>query len=269
MNAAIYRGVKGGWGLRLLGGAAVWLCCGSMAVSASVASSDFQRFKVILDRRPFGAAPSEDERVPPPAPPSPPPEFTANLKMCAITDRGGRVRVGFMDNSAKPSRTYFLFVGDVENGFELVSADYEAERAVLKKDGFEIAISMSGGSGLASEGAKPSEPGQLARSNRRNLPPRSVPAPSRLTREQYLEEQEAGLRGMPSAPQAALSQNQNQPSMDEMPPEIRELAMRKYNMELIRAQGEMGLPLPIPLTDEEDAILVEEGKLPPASLPAP
>ncbi len=253
-------------GRRLACWAAVVLCSGNVAVSASIASPDFQRYTIILDRRPFGAAPEvvEDDRDN--QPPSPPPPGVAlNLKMCAITERGGRVRVGFMDNSTTPPRTYFLFVGDVDNGFMLVSADYEAERAVLKKDGFEIPISMSGTSGLAASGSKPSVPSLMAGRNRRDLPPRRIIAAPRITREQYLKEQEEGVRGMPSAPQAALQQNQNQPSMDELPSDLRELAMRKYNMELIRAQGEKGLALPIPLTEEEDSILVGEGVL----LPAP
>jgi len=40
------------------------------------------------------------------------------------------------------------------------------------------------------------------------------------------------------------------------------------NMELIRAQGSKGPPLPLQLTPEDDAQLVSEGVLPPADVPA-
>jgi hypothetical protein len=42
-----------------------------------------------------------------------------------------------------------------------------------------------------------------------------------------------------------------------------EAQLREYNLELIRARGEKGPPLPIPLSPQEDDQLVEEGVLPP------
>jgi hypothetical protein len=52
-------------------------------------------------------------------------------------------------------------------------------------------------------------------------------------------------------------------AQSKIPPEELERHLRQYNMELIRAKGENGPPLPIPLTDEEDNRLVVEGFLPP------
>lgn len=253
------------WSYPLLSGLVLLLALSPVA--ATVARPDFNRYEVILSRRPFGEPPPVVE---PPGgqnkPTEPPPAFAAKLKMVAITEKSGTIRVGFVDGGDKPARTYFLFVGDSENGYEVLRADYEAESAVIKKDGHEIALTMGGGGGTLASSANTTAP-QLAstsRARRASSTSRTRPSQSTLTREQYLAEQEAGLRGTPTSPRQALRQNEGAPDMADMPPEMRELAMRKYNLELIRAQGEKGLPLPIPLTIEEDNMLVEEGVLPPA-----
>ncbi len=233
--------------------------------AAAAVPPDFMRYEVILDRRPFGAAAVVE--APPPdvvVPDVPPPEFLANLRMCAITDRGGRVRVGFVDSSVRPPRTYFLFVGDEENGFSLVQADYETESAVVRKDGHEVAISMGGAASLAAAAARAAAGAPRASSAPRSVvQARSMPSRSRLTRDQYEAEQDEGVRGVPVPPRRGLPQQTGVPAMDELPPELRDYAMRQYNLELIRAQGEKGVPLPITLTEAEDAMLVEEGVLDP------
>jgi hypothetical protein len=39
--------------------------------------------------------------------------------------------------------------------------------------------------------------------------------------------------------------------------------LQKYNMDIMRARGKMGPPLPIPITEEMDDQLVQEGVIPP------
>jgi hypothetical protein len=252
-NAGVYR---------LAGGLALLLALSPAA--ATVEHAEFNRYEIILNRRPFGAAPPEAVPVPGrDIKPPPPPEFAARLKMVAITDRGGQVRVGFVDNSETPPKPYYLLVGDSQNGYQVISADYQRETAVVSKDGHEVPLSMSAAAGniVASSGLASNQ--QSTDSARRSRNPQIGIKRSTLTRAQYEQEREAGIRGAPVAPHMALNQNKDAPSMADLPPEVREAAMRKYNMELIRAGGEKGIPLPIPLTPEEDDMLVTEGVLPP------
>lgn len=255
---------------RVRGAAAVAYAMAGMAAlqpasASALVPATFGRYEVILSRRPFGAGAAEEAAVAAPPPAAPPPAFLANLRMCAITDRGGRVRVGFVDNSARPPRTYFLFVGDTEDGFELLRADYEAESAVLQKDGHEMEITMGGGGRPVSAAAVAAAAGhhQAPPPARRTASARPAPVRTRLTRDRYEAERESGERGEPVSPRRALPSPSGMPPMDELPPEVREYAMRQYNLELIRSQGDKGVPLPIPLTPEEDAMLVDEGVLSP------
>ncbi len=251
-------------GCRLAGGVAVLLALGP--AEATVERASFNRYEVILNRRPFGAVPPEVGPGPGDSKPlPPPPEFAARLKMVAITDRGGQVRVGFVDNSEKPPKTYFLFVGDSQNGYQVIRADYQRESAVVRKDGHEVELSMSGATGRGGLGhGVVSAVAAQATPSPRSSERRPVPRPeSNLTREQLNEEINAGIRAVPISPRRMMRKNEGQPDIADLPPELREHAMRKYNLELIRAGGEKGIPLPIPLTPEEDAMLVNEGVLPP------
>ncbi len=235
--------------------------------AAAVATRDFTRYEVILSRRPFGYVPP-DETIAAVVPVPTTPSFAERLQMVAITMRGERIRVGFIDRSENPPRTYFLFVGQPEGGYEVIEADYAAGTALVRRDGQQATISMARGS-AGPDGAGPQRGGAGAgggasvSASRRQSRPRQTVVRSPLTREQYEAEREAGLRGAPAAPTRALRQNADAPSMTDLPPALREHAVRQYNMELIRAQGEKGLPLPIALTPEEDAQLVREGVLEP------
>ncbi len=57
---------------------------------------------------------------------------------------GGKTFVGFTDHSAEPPRNYYLPVGGEEDGWRVVSADYDSEEAVLEKDGRRIAVKLGG-----------------------------------------------------------------------------------------------------------------------------
>lgn len=229
---------------RVAGGLTLLLALAPAA--ATVERADFNRYEVILSRRPFGAAP-EEEKANAAIPPPPPPAFAAKLKMVAITDRAGQIRVGFVDSSEKPPKTYFLFVGDAQNGYQVVSADYERETAVLRKDGHELQLSMSAPTGSASSpvtadsarqvsaGARPSA---TLVSRRRSAP--RVLSPGRQAR---LEERRRRAEIIP-----------------ELHGQVLEKHLQEYNLQAIRS----GAPaLPIPLTPEQDAQLVQEGILPP------
>lgn len=227
---------------------------------------DFSRYEVILQRRPFGFIQPEAVPPPPVAPPPMQPSFVDKLQMVALRERGGRIRVGFVDNNVNPPRSYYLFVGDADGGFEIIEADFKAETARIRKDGKEALLAMrraGGGMGAGTEPETHSRSADRAAAPGSRSPRQPIPR-STLTREQYAREREAGVRGAPRPPHHALRQDPDAaPSLAELPSELREHALRRYNLELIRARGESGLPLPIPLTPEEDEQLVKEGVLDP------
>lgn len=197
---------------------------------------DFSHYQIILERKPFGEAP------PPPPTPAPTPipagqSFARQLRLCAlIEDDDGEIQVGLMDMQSKNS--FYLGVGDIEEGIELISADYEDESAVLKKGAEMAVVSFQSGD---------IQPLTQAEAQTRLSQRRSGYAERRRRRE------EARQRRLELAKQRA--EEGPQLSGQEL-----EEHLQEYQMEVIR----QGLPpLPIPLTEEMDAQLVEEGVLPP------
>lgn len=191
---------------------------------------EFSKYQVILDRKPFGAAPPPEV-----APPVITPEnsFAKSLRMCALLEDDNGIRIGLIDQSN--NKNFFLSVGQTEENIELVSANYQEEEAVLRK-GSEMAVIK-----LQSGEIQPLSPAeQQARLN-----------PPQGRRPSYAERR-------------MMRQQQRQP---EPPPQPKytgaelEKHLEEYQMDVIR----QGLPpLPIPLTPEMDQQLVNEGVLPPA-----
>jgi hypothetical protein len=213
-----------------------------MCQSASLAATttDFSRYSIILTRKPFGEPPAEiaGANTTPAAM-----SFTKSLKMVAITeDANGETKVGFVDIPA--NKNYYLNVGESEDGIELVDANYEAESALLRKGSEEQWINMAGeGSGGAQPGAGGS--------------PGSISVPSFGS---------AAGRTRESSTQRVRRRESLRQTITE-PPKLKdeELAkhLKDYQMELIRAGGEKGPPLPMELTREMDDQLVSEGVLAP------
>jgi len=59
----------------------------------------------------------------------------------------GKTYVGFTDSSVEPPRNHYLPVGGEEDGWKVVSADYDSEEVVLEKDGERTALTLGGGGG--------------------------------------------------------------------------------------------------------------------------
>ena len=217
-----------------------------MATAYGVVVQDFSRYEVILDRRPFGEAPSDAELAAAAAPVIPAgPSFVDSLQMCAITDGGGALRVGFLDMKTNPPKTYFLFVGESEDGIEVVSADYDAETALLRKGTEERVLAMATGMASSpppSRSPNTERPQTFQRMRRAREMAKRSPEEIAEARRLEIERKSPILKG-----------------------EEYEAHIREYNMNLIRMGGDMGIPLPIVLTPEEDAQLVAEGAIPPPS----
>jgi hypothetical protein len=213
------------------------------AVGGGVLPHDFSRYKIILKRRPFGDAPLEnaDTGTNNKPPVKTGPSFADSLRLCAITDVSGVIRVGFVNIKAKPIKSYFLFVGDSEDGIEVVDADYDAESVTLRKDGDVRTLTMSGGgASLATN---------RGGSSSRNSSSRSAFRSRRARIKRTRAEIEAARR-------AAIERKRPILTGKEYDDHI-----HQYNLDVIRRGGPA---LPVALTPEEDAQLVSEGVLPPA-----
>lgn len=127
-------------------GCFLWLLVG-LPIGGMAAAPAFDRYGVILERKPFG-----EEAIPPPLgsdvvkPPLPPEQsFTAKFKMAAVTrDDKGVIRVGLVD--LKSNGSYMLGIGDSIEGVQVIEADYVRERARLCRDPEDYWVSMIGGS---------------------------------------------------------------------------------------------------------------------------
>lgn len=213
-------------------------------------TSDFSRYDVILERRPFGA-PIEEPVEEPPQVVEEPPDFVEHLRMVAITESPVGTRVGFLDTQQSPPRTYFLFVGESEDDILLADADYDGERALVSKDGYQYWMRMGGSS---SQGASEDVGDTPVRSRDRAARARTRGRDDRDdrqdTQESYAERRRQRLEEM-----RRRAEESRQLSEEEV-----ERQLREHQMRLIR---EGRTPLPIPITEEMDAQLVEEGILPP------
>jgi hypothetical protein len=210
------------------------------------AAEDFSRYSPILERRPFGAV-SEAELesknnvvtvVKPPA-------FVKDLRMCAITDSPAGLKVGFVNIRKKPPYPYYLYIGDSEDGIELVDANYENESALLRKGGEQFWMYMGATPAAGSPSTAKSTAAAKDSTARKRMAPGSQFSGS------YAERRRKRLEEM-----RKRSEKARKLSKEEV-----EAKLQKYQMDLIRK----GLTpqTPIKLTPEMDRQLVKEGVLPP------
>jgi hypothetical protein len=217
--------------------------------TVSVCAADFNRYQVILDRMPFGAevvagaggaGAAEVQAAAA--------EVVKTLKMCAITRQAltGALQVGLVDTATK--KNYFIAVGETEDGITVVEADYDDEKALLRREGKETWINMSDVASMAAAPAAPVPgPGRL----RMPIPPAGGAGLG--AGERFVRQRDAGLAAL-QARRAVTNSLSGQALQKHL---------EQYQMDLIRSRGEKGPPLPIPLTPEMDQQLVQEGVLAP------
>jgi len=224
-------------GLFFMAGTIVALA-GLLPAPGAADTPSFDRYALILTRKPFGAPP------PPPAPPPAPvveePKFTEGYRLSMIVQsKDGKISVGFVD---KENKRYMMRVGETRDsiGITVVSADYKNGEVVLRKGDRTETLRRSDKPGAAAP-AITETPRKKADDARAGYAERRR---ARLTEQRLREEQEA--RNPPKSEftdEAALAEH-----------------LHNYQLEVIR----QGLPpLPIPLTQEQDDQLVAEGYLPP------
>ena len=107
------------------------------------------RYQPIIDAKPFGdmaqqvsaeaaadAAEQQRQRE----------EIAQKFRMVGITDLpDGSRKIAFLDETGGAFASYLLGVGETQNGFTLVEADYEAEWATLAKDGLTFTLGLGKG----------------------------------------------------------------------------------------------------------------------------
>ncbi len=89
---------------------------------------DFGHYQIILDRKPFGEIVPPETAEPGAAAGG---ALAQNLELRAIIDDGETMRVGMFDKGG--NRSFYISLGETVEQLELVSVDYDAEEAVLRK----------------------------------------------------------------------------------------------------------------------------------------
>ncbi len=221
---------------------------------------NMERYKIILDREPFGSAPviaAEPEVAPDPLIPETAPKFIKTLRMCAITDTEEfGLRIGIVDIKARPAKSYFFHVGETQDGLELLEADFEKEGALIKKADKAFWIYLDGTTGNGRDGSSTASsqtytPSVLKPANRSS-------SPRKITRSGSYAERLRKRREILAARNKKIKENNEKRSAETL-----KVKLEEYQMNLIRSGGEAGPAMPIQLTKEMDDQLVEEGVLPP------
>ena len=101
---------------------------GAALAAHAVTTTDFSRYQVILDRKPFGeVAPIV---VPGAADLATVESFVKDYEMKAIIDDGDKIQVCVLNK--KTNKHIYLDIGQEIGGMQLVSVNYDKEEAVLK-----------------------------------------------------------------------------------------------------------------------------------------
>ena len=132
----------------------------------------FERYRTIIDRKPFGPEPANFD---PDAPGSrggtagggraadpaaqeamkaqEEQKIIASVRVSALNvTPSGKIAVGFTDASKQPSGTYYLKVGETRDGWTVKAADARAMKVTLEKDGVEATLGLGEGSADGGKG---------------------------------------------------------------------------------------------------------------------
>lgn len=209
--------------------ATLMIGCGGIAGAENHYTMD--RYQGIIDRKPFGAEPIIETAILPPVSQT---QIANDLRLSMLFEASGGkdARAGVVISASGKQEQFICTVGEAYKGIKLVEIDFENSNATIERNGVTALLELK--KGKQSAVAMPPR-GDLTR----RITRRVIPAP---TQSQNTE------------PEPIV-----QPTEEERA-EIQE-NLRNYQMEVIRR----GMPpLPIPLTPEMDAQLVEEGVLPPS-----
>jgi len=211
----------------------------TLATLAAEALPEFERYRVILERAPFGQLPSAADAAAGAAADS----FAKGLRISTIWAwEDGTVYVGIVREN-NTSFTLHTGGGPNDEGVELVTADPDAGEAQLRKGGETALVRQDKALPAGPAAAGPARP--------------AAPGGARPGATSYLDRRRQRLEERAATPAPAPAEAPAQPKFTGA---ALEKHLQEYQMEVIR----QGLPpLPIPLTPEMDTQLVKEGVLPP------
>ena len=157
--------------------------------AARTPPADFERYRTIIDRRPFGKEPpnfnpdapagsaaaaaagmegeaavdisEEEQRI----------ISSVRVSVLNVTPRG-KAAVGFTDSSKSPAVNYYLLEGESRDGWTFVSANVPEKTVVLSQNGVEATIPLGGGAPEAGGRKGGGRPNMLGRPG--------LPAPAML-----------------------------------------------------------------------------------------
>lgn len=234
----------------------------TVAVLGERTEYQFARYQVILDRMPFGKPPPQQQqgqaKQEPEIKEAGKNSVLLNLRLCALREvGGGEVRVGFVNIKEKPQKTYFLYKGQSQDGIKVVEVDYAMGTALVQTDDAQRLLVMEAGAdGVIPGSTKPGAVSKVrpgvrtapGKANNRGARPKPKKKPSysqRLKERRKLEEEK----------RKQIAEEKAKFTAEELKEHFKQL-----QMEYIRT----GQPaLPIQLTPEQDAQLVQEGVLEP------
>lgn len=196
--------------------------------------ADWEHYQMLLDSHPFGNKGSDNAAGDAPRKKNAQNSFAKHLRLCTIFEGfDGDVRAGLVDEKNKDN--YIIRLGETVKGITLEEVDLNVGNALLKKQGELAMLKLDAGSDSnpALERSPADSSAGVTRQRKRSLRVKRLVA-ARKKREAELGKKLEGK---------ALKKY-----------------LQEYQMEVLRK----GLPaLPIPLTDEMDKQLVQEGVLPP------
>ena len=220
-----------------------------------------EQYQPIIDAKPFGdmAKETETDTVALAEQQKQKEEIAQKFRMCGITDMpDGTRKIAFLDETAGAMASYLLGEGETQNGFTLITADYDREYATLSKDGLTFTLGL--GKGLIDT---PPDIETLATAEAPAAPKaETAPAPKTAVAKQAKPAKEGSFRSRLLKRRAAQQQAEENEKMA--------LQLRVATMEAERVQANRRAQIerikqglaptqPIQLTPEEDAELEAAG----------
>lgn len=220
-----------------------------------------EQYQPIIDAKPFGdmAKETETDTVALAEQQKQKEEIAQKFRMCGITDMpDGTRKIAFLDETTGAMASYLLGEGETQNGFTLITADYDREYATLSKDGLTFTLGL--GKGLIDT---PADTETLATAEAPAAPKaETAPAPKTAVAKQVKPAKEGSFRSRLLKRRAAQQQAEENEKMA--------LQLRVATMEAERVQANRRAQIerikqglaptqPIQLTPEEDAELEAAG----------
>lgn len=184
-------------------------------------------------------------------------EIAKKFRMCGITDTPeGLRKIAFIDETDGGFAHYMLAIGETQNGFTLVAADYEREYATITKEGLTFTLGL--GKGLidappeieASDTIEIDHVEVRSQRNTRNSLTAAQPPKKGSYRERLLQ-REAAKKEKERQAQAAVE--------EALAEKAAKLKAQERRLQIERIKRGLAPTVPITLTPEEDRELAEAG----------